>query len=348
MLGRLSPIRLVVLSCVFSLVLAEVVLRLLGTQLTFVEENGNGYQSSFGITSDSHYCIYEPYLNHRHTNQDFSFAISANKHGFVGSTPTEKKTRFRIAVLGDSFTEGVGALSPDSSYPALLEGILATQYPNLNAEVLNFGVGGSDVVFETRYLIDSMAQFAPDLVLMTYNNSDLTDIIQWGGVERFHTDGTTHARQLPWWSWFFQHLHLVRILVSNGLGYDEELLMHSETVTKEFAHAEDVIIESVVEADTYSKQIGAKFMVVLMPFANDLVSEKKKKEQTFSRLEARINSKNIACTNLFYPMSQVINESSLPQYSWWKYDGHYKHTGYLLVAQRVASSPELKAALVAQ
>jgi hypothetical protein len=112
---------------------------------------------------------------------------------------------------------------------------------------------------------------------MTYNNSDLTDIIQWGGVERFHKDGTTHARQLPWWSWFFQHLHLVRILVSNGLGYDEELLMHSETVTKEFAHAEDVMFESVVDADTYCKQIGAKFMVVLMPFANDLVSEKGKK-----------------------------------------------------------------------
>jgi hypothetical protein len=161
MLGRLSPIRLVVLSCVFSLVLAEVVLRLLGTQRTFVEEKGNGYQSSFGITADSHYCIYEPYLNHRHTNQDFSYAISANKHGFVGATTTEKKTRFRIAVLGDSFTEGVGALSPDSSYPALLENLLAAQYPNLNAEVLNFGVGGSDVVFETRYLIDSMAQFAP-------------------------------------------------------------------------------------------------------------------------------------------------------------------------------------------
>ena len=348
MLGRLSPIRLVVLSCVFSLVLAEVVLRLLGTQRTFAEVSGHNYQLYFDKNWETHYRKHDASTVQHHTNLDFAYNIVVNKHGFVGAAPAERKTRFRIAVLGDSFTEGVGALSPDSSYPALLENLLASEYPNLNAEVLNFGVGGSDVVFETRYLIDSMAQFAPDLVIMTYNNSDLTDIVQMGGEERFHLNGLTYSRSAPWWTSIYQYSHLFRLWITNVLDYDSELYFKKTSVKGEFAHAEEVLLQSVLKANEHCKKIGCKFLFVLMPFAQELVSSRQETETFFKNMTSSLQKTEVACINLYSPMSAVINEQTLKQYSWWKYDGHYRHTGYLLVAQSVANSPELKAVLNAQ
>ena len=180
-----SPAQLVAISFLISLLGAECALRGFGNLRTMSEVAGLGYGSRYDIEWDSYYRMHPPLTTYHNLTGDFDYIHRTNKLGFVGPVTEERKSGFRIAVLGDSFTEGVGAMSPDSSYPALLDGLLQSRYPHLRPEVFNFGIGGSDVVFETRYLLDSISQFLPDLVIMTYNCSDITDIALLGGEERF-------------------------------------------------------------------------------------------------------------------------------------------------------------------
>ena len=70
-----------------------------------------------------------------------------------------------IVAIGSSSTLGVGASSPDLSYPSRLGQELRQQFPGLEIRVINHGVGGQDVPEElTRLGRDVIAEH-PDLVI---------------------------------------------------------------------------------------------------------------------------------------------------------------------------------------
>ena len=70
-----------------------------------------------------------------------------------------------IVAIGSSSTLGVGASSPDLSYPTRLGQELRQQFPGLEIRVINHGVGGQDVPEElTRLGRDVIAEH-PDLVI---------------------------------------------------------------------------------------------------------------------------------------------------------------------------------------
>src|SRR5437660_3101992 len=50
-----------------------------------------------------------------------------------------------IVAMGSSSTKGVGASSPERSYPNRLEAELRDRFPDVEIRVLNRGIGGEDV-----------------------------------------------------------------------------------------------------------------------------------------------------------------------------------------------------------
>ncbi|HVS17747.1 MAG TPA: SGNH/GDSL hydrolase family protein, partial [Planctomycetota bacterium] len=91
-----------------------------------------------------------------------------NALGYRGALrPREKSPgTFRIALLGDSFTLGIGVRDEDTLAARLeaeLEGV----------EVLDFGVSASDTVDEVRYLEGYVAGFDPDLVAIVFFPNDV-------------------------------------------------------------------------------------------------------------------------------------------------------------------------------
>jgi len=82
----------------------------------------------------------------------------------LGKTPG----KYRILVVGDSFTEGV-QVGEDDLFTAVLE----RSDPHL--EVLNTGVGGYGTVQEYLYLERTGLKHNPDLVLLMVFDNDLTD-----------------------------------------------------------------------------------------------------------------------------------------------------------------------------
>jgi lysophospholipase L1-like esterase len=101
--------------------------------------------------------------------------IRTNRLGLRGPEFEERKEpdRFRVAVLGDSFTFGYG-VPEEKTYPRLLEGLLngspAEGGPGF--EVLNFGVVGYSTRDEAIVLARKVLPLHPDLVLIGYVFND--------------------------------------------------------------------------------------------------------------------------------------------------------------------------------
>lgn len=62
----------------------------------------------------------------------------------------------------------------------------------------------------------------------------------------------------------------------------------------------------------------------------------------FNDMEQILVQNGISTLNLWQGMAQTVNRENFEHYSWWRYDGHYKHTGYLLMAEIIATSPQVQ------
>lgn len=70
-----------------------------------------------------------------------------------------------IVAIGSSSTKGVGASTPELSYPSRLEQELKYRFPNVEIRVVNHGVGGQDVPEELARLGRDVVAERPDLVI---------------------------------------------------------------------------------------------------------------------------------------------------------------------------------------
>jgi len=94
-----------------------------------------------------------------------------NSLGFQDYEYTYKKPEdtFRVLVIGDSVTRGVGVYGYiNKSYPKKLEVFLNQKNNNKKIEVLNAGVDGYNTVQESRYFITKGIKLQPDLLIVSY------------------------------------------------------------------------------------------------------------------------------------------------------------------------------------
>jgi hypothetical protein len=105
---------------------------------------------------------------------EYFVEVAVNSLGFRDhEIPTDWQDRFRILVLGDSFTEGVG-VPMDSCYVKALERRLNRKSPTRQQyAVLNMGIAGYSPLLEYLLMKDVGLSLKPDLVLLSY---DVTDV----------------------------------------------------------------------------------------------------------------------------------------------------------------------------
>lgn len=96
--------------------------------------------------------------------------VAQNAHGRRGPFRdfTHRERRFRILVLGDSFTEGVQVGEHD-----LFTAVLERNLPDI--EFINAGVGGYGTVQEHLFLASEGLKYNPDLVILMFFENDLSD-----------------------------------------------------------------------------------------------------------------------------------------------------------------------------
>ena len=79
---------------------------------------------------------------------------------------------FRITILGDSFTWGIG-LDLSEAAPKQLEKLLAGELINKRIEVMNASIPGYNTVDEFLLLKQKGIKYSPDMVVLIYNLNDI-------------------------------------------------------------------------------------------------------------------------------------------------------------------------------
>lgn len=105
--------------------------------------------------------------------------VKINSDGFRDREYTFKKNEstFRIIVIGDSITFGIG-VNLNETYPKQLERLLKIYYKNKNFEVLNFGVPGFNGRDAINFFLDKGLKYRPDMVIQTISCSDFEDSME--------------------------------------------------------------------------------------------------------------------------------------------------------------------------
>ena len=103
-------------------------------------------------------------------SEGYSFNL-INSHGLRDREHSLEKPAdtFRIAILGDSFSEAF-QVSQDETFWAVLERELQAmpKFPNQTVEVINFGVSGFGTIQEWQMLEHYARDYSPDLVLLAF------------------------------------------------------------------------------------------------------------------------------------------------------------------------------------
>lgn len=101
------------------------------------------------------------------------YVVKINSHGFRTKEFRKEKPEnvYRIVAIGGSTT--VQGRTNDSTYPAILERKLKEKFPNLNIEVLNFGISGTKSDYWLDRL-DELFEFKPDLIIQYNAVNDLS------------------------------------------------------------------------------------------------------------------------------------------------------------------------------
>lgn len=325
-----GKIILLVTTAVICIVLAEIILRAMGMYATYLERTDTGgYVSPFDVAyGGSWYRVHPPNEKVHYANNEFSESWVTNNEGFDDKNFLTTDTSKKIIVIGDSFTEGSGAVN-DSSYPSQLRYIIDSTLPG--TEVWNCGVGGSDLFFEYVLFRDKLLKYKPEMLIVTVNNTDIYETMVRGGFERFGKDGKTHYRKGPWFEPLFAHSRLVRGIVLDVCHYDWSFTQKGQ---EQQLH-DSAIAEMCYALDSFNVLCKAEHVQLLFVF-HPMQNELEKKEKYFAGPQmAYCREKGygyIDTREAFYKMGiDTANAGSL----YWPVDGHFNNKGYNYLARSV-------------
>lgn len=145
-----------------------------------------------------HYPQKDPILHHslvpnaklRRTNDEFDVVYQINSLGLRDQEISLGKPAqtFRILMLGDSYTFGIGANLEDT-FVKRLEHKLNQKGGKVHFEVINGGCSSYAPILEYLLLIHKGLALHPDLVILNYDISDVQDDYKYGEIAKFDDHG---------------------------------------------------------------------------------------------------------------------------------------------------------------
>ncbi len=103
---------------------------------------------------------------------------------------------FRIVCMGGSTTYGFGVVNPDSSYPAILQGLLIKQYSTKKIEVINAGLEAASSFEEIMNYLFKVRYLKPDAIVLKSGGNDAAENLEY--YHRYSPDMVmTHDYLMP-------------------------------------------------------------------------------------------------------------------------------------------------------
>jgi hypothetical protein len=332
-----SKLLLLSVSVVLTLVFAEIVLRIahigypsLGGKLLFLQPDPyTGLLLKPGVSVKA-------YIENDVT-------VKTNSAGFHDREHSKQKppNTFRIAVLGDSFTEAL-QVPIEKTFSSVLERELGgcSELKGKNVEVINFGISGYGTAQELQMLRHYAWDYSPDLVLLAFftgndaqNNSRPLQqddyrpyfLLQNGKLvldDSFLSAPDFRSRFSPFKvfvSWSVAHSHLLQVAAAaknyisqrnvegvktTEMGLSDDIYHEpTDPVWKDAWNVTDALI---AEMGDEVKARGAQFLVVTLSSSIQVDPDPAAREQLMKRL---------GVPNLFYPdehVAQVSKRDDIP------------------------------------
>jgi len=317
---KISKIKLVIHSVFISLIIAEILLRLIGNTSTYMERRVGFYESSYNLKNTS-YWINRNDEDISKTGEEFNFYRKCNAMGYSDKEWNweDMKNKTRVLALGDSFTEGDGTHA-DSTWVKFLE----RKIKDTSFYFMNGGICGSDPVFELYKLQHIFLQFKPDIVVVCINYSDIQDIIFRGGYERFTPEGVKFKRG-PWWEPIYAMSHFSRLFFR--LKFNKSLIAYN-AYDREQEKSLSIIKTTIDSIKQFSDNNSIESVFVFDPQLHEVIFN----INPFKSLIQNHPDKNII--NLFEYYQQPEIKQSIEEY-YWKQDGHHNPKGYKLMAEGI-------------
>ena len=286
----------------------------------------------------------------KNENSEFKTDFITNNEGFRDEFFDTIKKKYRVITLGDSFTECVGS-SNDSTWQKKKKKIVLDSSKK-NIDVYNCGIAGNDPVFEYLLLKSKLIKYKPDLVIVTINASDITDIQIRGGLKRFNSKQELIIKQKPFWS-FLLYSRLFRLISLVLCDYALNPLWKQKD---EVSKANSIIKSAIDSTQILCKKHNCKLLVVFQPIQWDIDTglEYKFKEtiincsklnidyidvrEEFRKMNVYIGCKksrlDYVVSNALYP-AKYDSTKIYGNQLYWKHDYHFKNAGYLLFAKSI-------------
>jgi lysophospholipase L1-like esterase len=316
--------QLIVHSIFFFLVVCECFLQIVGIVKTYSEKRWGYYESPYHISSsNNNYWTNRAQMHYNLETNEYNYSVETNSLGYRDKEWkwNEMDDKIRILALGDSFTEGDGAHA-DSTWLKFLE----RNINDTNFYFMNGGICGSDPLFESYKLNHTFREFAPNIIILCINQSDIFDIMYRGGFNRFTPNGVKFSNG-KWWEPIYASNQVLRLFFR--LRYNEYLVQKNQQKNLELEAKQtiEITIDSIL---TTTKKLHADLVIVFHPFKNEIINQ----DSSFKDIINTLIRKDLTVINLYTFFNQIKIKNNLESY-YWKHDDHHNAKGYELMAEGI-------------
>lgn len=308
------------------LLLAEVALRVSGHYKNYGERNSGVFIDYFKHPYPGPLCAWTPNIARKQENGEFDYELRTNSLGIrdVEHSVTKPKGTKRLLVLGDSFTEGMGAPF-DSTWHQRLLWYMQKDTSLGPWEVIVGGVSGSDPFYAYEMLRRELMLYQPDLLLVVYNYTEVMDYKARGGMERFVNDSTTQLRppKSRALNFAYKWSHLVRLVVKDVLGWNDYYQSAAEEQQLE-REAIEKITDVYSKIDSLARSQGAATLFVFQPLNYECHNDSL--EQTSTAIMKAISNAGMQSVSLLQLLPDSLKRNYQQYY--WPIDAHMNSKGY--------------------
>ena len=194
---------------VYCILVLELGLRFLGKYDTYFEKKAGKYESIYKYRPQN--ALHKRQANDSFlsaSQNEFSYQFVTNSWGYSDQewTPNDSNS-FKILVLGDSFTEGVGT-PQDSSWVAQISKFDTAK----KLQGFNAGIAASDPFTNFYALEKELKNLNPNLIIQIYTNQDFNeDILLRGGMKRFKNEYLSYPSHSKM-EIFYAYSHIYRMI----------------------------------------------------------------------------------------------------------------------------------------
>lgn len=330
---KLQVLKVNILIFFVLIFIGEIALRYLMFYSTYFEKNNQEpYVSVYEEPTFDSIGFHRPSNSKfNYHNGEFEYQRTCNNWGYTNrDLPALKpKNEIWFFVFGDSFCEGAG-VPFNSAVPAQLEAHFRNYDSTLSIKFYNFGMAGSDVVFQYFLFQNHLNSKNPDGIIFLQNTTDVNDIKIRGGEDRFQDNYQLKYRDAPRWEWIYASSHFLRAFFHRIFGYDFSLFHESEQLELE-KNAVELINNTLINAKDKNENVFV--------FTFPQLEEFKKTKYTFQYF---CNwAKNTSwVTDLSEPFFELSAGGTDVNTLYWPMDRHFNEKGYSILSNLIAKELE--------